>query len=111
MDTVENLHARQIGFRSLTQAIDTTTPGGKLVFHIFGALAEFECSVIGERPTAGLASAGGRGKLGGRPASWNAEDITVAKALLCDLPLPSSKPPSASMLALAYIDVYKRQIP
>ena len=84
IDTVENLNARQIGFRSLTEAIDTTTAGGKLVFHIFGALAEFERSVIRERTNAGLAAARARGKLGGRPAAWNAEDIAVAKALLRD---------------------------
>jgi len=84
MDTVEHLHARQIGFRSLTEAIDTTTPGGKLVFHIFGALAEFERSVIRKRTNAGLASARSRGKRGGHPPAWNTEDITAAKALLRD---------------------------
>ena len=55
IETVEGLDARGIGFRSLTETIDTTTPGGKLVFHIFGALAEFERSIIRERTKAGLA--------------------------------------------------------
>jgi DNA invertase Pin-like site-specific DNA recombinase len=84
IETVESLNARAIGFRSLTEAIDTTTPGGKLTFHIFGALAEFERSVIRERTKAGLAAARARGKRGGRPPSWDATDITAAKALLRD---------------------------
>jgi hypothetical protein len=57
-----------IGFRSLQEAIDTTTPGGKLVFHIFAALAEFERDLIRERTSAGLAAARARGRTGGRPA-------------------------------------------
>ena len=56
METVEDLSARGIGFRSLTEAINTTTSGGRLVFHIFGALAEFERGIIRERTTAGLTS-------------------------------------------------------
>jgi len=84
MDTVEDLHRRKMGFCSLTESIDTTTSGGKLIFHIFGALAEFERSVIRERTKAGLASARARGKLGGRPAAWDDDDITAAKALLRD---------------------------
>ena len=62
VDTIEMLNAKGIGFRSLTEAIDTTTPGGKLVFHIFGALAEFERSIIRERTKAGLAAARARGR-------------------------------------------------
>jgi DNA invertase Pin-like site-specific DNA recombinase len=84
IDTIESLEARGIGFRSLTEAIDTTTPGGKLIFHIFGALAEFERSIIRERTKAGLASARARGKLGGRPRAWNETDVAAAKALLRD---------------------------
>jgi len=57
IETVEDLDKRGIGFRSITEAIDTTTPGGKLVFHIFGALAEFERSIIRERTKAGLKAA------------------------------------------------------
>ena len=55
------------GLRSLTEAIDTSTPGGTLVFHLFGALAEFERSIIRERTRAGLAAARARGRMGGRP--------------------------------------------
>jgi len=84
IETVEGLDARGIGFRSLTEAIDTTTPGGKLVFHIFGALAEFERSIIRERTKAGLASARARGRLGGRPPALSPEDLAAARALLSD---------------------------
>ena len=69
IDTVENLDARGIGFRSLTEAIDTTTAGGRLVFHIFGALAEFERNLISERTRAGLDAARARGQSAGRPAA------------------------------------------
>jgi DNA invertase Pin-like site-specific DNA recombinase len=65
VDTVTGLADRGIGFRSLQEAIDTTTPGGKLVFHVFAALAEFERDLIRERTSAGLAAARARGP--GRP--------------------------------------------
>jgi DNA invertase Pin-like site-specific DNA recombinase len=65
IDTVSRLEARGIGFRSLTEAIDTTTPGGKLIFHIFASLAEFERALIQERTNAGLAAACVRGWVGG----------------------------------------------
>jgi DNA invertase Pin-like site-specific DNA recombinase len=84
VETVEGLEAQDIGFRSLTEAIDTTTPGGRLVFHIFAALAEFERSIIRERTMAGLAAARARGKLGGRPPSLTADSIAAAKAMLTD---------------------------
>jgi DNA invertase Pin-like site-specific DNA recombinase len=67
IETVADLQARGIGFKSLTEQIDTTTPGGKLVFHVFGALAEFERDLIRERTNAGLAAARARGRTGGRP--------------------------------------------
>src|SRR5215218_6542941 len=57
IETVTELQGRGIGFKSLTEQIDTTTSGGKLVFHVFGALAEFERDLIGERTHAGLAAA------------------------------------------------------
>ena len=84
IETVEKMEARQIGFRSLTEAIDTTTAGGRLVFHVFAALAEFERSVIKERTTAGLAAARARGRKGGRPRSLSEKDIAAAKAMLSD---------------------------
>ncbi len=67
IETVSALRERGIGFKSLTEQIDTTTPGGKLIFHVFGALAEFERDLIRERTNAGLAAARARGRTGGRP--------------------------------------------
>ena len=84
IETVEGLEAQSIGFRSLTEAIDTTTAGGKLVFHIFASLAEFERSIIRERTRAGLDAARARGRVGGRPAALTERDLQEARALLKD---------------------------
>jgi DNA invertase Pin-like site-specific DNA recombinase len=84
IQTVESLEHRGVGFRSLSEAIDTTSAGGRLVFHVFGAMAEFERGVIRERTRAGLASARARGRVGGRPPALSPEDLTAAKALLRD---------------------------
>lgn len=84
IETVATLEDQGIGFRSLTEAIDTTTAGGKLIFHIFGALAEFERSVIRERTRAGLKAARDRGRKGGRPPALSTADLAAAKALLRD---------------------------
>lgn len=84
IETVEGLEKRGIGFRSLTEAIDTTTAGGRLVFQIFGALAEFERGVIRERTRAGLDAARARGRKGGRPPKLKADDLKAARAMLTD---------------------------
>lgn len=84
IETVEGLEEQGIGFRSLTEAIDTTTSGGKLVFHIFGALAEFERSIIRERTRAGLDAARARGRTGGRPKKLTDADLRAARAMLAD---------------------------
>jgi DNA invertase Pin-like site-specific DNA recombinase len=84
IETVEGLEQRKVGFRSLTEAIDTTTAGGRLVFQIFGALAEFERQVIRERTMAGLTAARARGRRGGRPPALLAKDLAAAKAMLKD---------------------------
>ena len=84
IETIEDLEVRDIGFRSLTEAIDTTTAGGRLVFQIFGALAEFERQVIRERIMAGLAAARAMGRKGGRPPALSPKDLAAAKALLKD---------------------------
>lgn len=75
--TMTNLEERGIGFKSLTENIDTTTSGGKLIFHIFGALAEFEGNLIRERTQAGLTAARERGRKGGRPKA-----LTVQRRVL-----------------------------
>jgi DNA invertase Pin-like site-specific DNA recombinase len=84
IETVEELEQRGIGFLCLTEAIDTTSAGGKLVFHIFASLAEFERSIIRERTRAGLAAARARGRVGGRPPALSEQDLQQAKALLND---------------------------
>ena len=78
---IEDLAEKGVGFRSLTENMDTTTSGGKLVFSIFAALAEFERSLIRERTKAGLAAARARGRVGGRPPVMTAEKIKVARQL------------------------------
>ena len=78
------LEERGVGFKSLQEGIDTTTSGGKLIFHIFGALAEFERSLIRERTHAGLKAARARGRNGGRPKLLDARKLAVAEALLRD---------------------------
>src|ERR671914_469521 len=69
IERITDLNSRNIGFKSLTENIDTTTSSGKLIFHIFGALAEFERDIIKERTNAGLTAARARGRQGGRPKS------------------------------------------
>ena len=82
LTTVNELKARGIAFRSLTEQMDTTTPQGELLFHVFGALAQFERSLTQERVKAGLAAALRRGRRGGRPAAIGAEKLTAIIAAL-----------------------------
>jgi DNA invertase Pin-like site-specific DNA recombinase len=79
--TMTALEERGIGFKSLTENIDTTTSGGKLIFHIFGALAEFERNLIKERTQAGLTAARARGKKGGRPTVITVQKRSIAQEL------------------------------
>lgn len=81
IETVEDLQARGIGFVSITEGIDTTSPGGKLVFHVFGALAEFEREMITERTKAGLKAAKARGRKLGRPAALTEDQIKMARSM------------------------------
>ncbi len=81
IEIVADLERRGVAFLSLTEQIDTFTPGGKLVFHLFGALAEFERDLIRERTMAGLAAARARGRTGGRPTVWTPEKRAAAKAM------------------------------
>jgi DNA invertase Pin-like site-specific DNA recombinase len=84
IETVEQFEDMGVGFQSVTEAIDTTTSGGKLVFHIFAALAEFERTLIRERTRAGLKAARARGRLGGRPKVLSPEKRSMAQALRDD---------------------------
>jgi DNA invertase Pin-like site-specific DNA recombinase len=81
IEVVSSLEKRGIGFKSLTENIDTTTSGGKLIFHIFGALAEFERNLIRERTNAGLLAARARGRKGGRPKSLTGKKVAMAQEL------------------------------
>lgn len=83
--TITQLQEQGIGFRSVTEQIDTTTSGGKLIFHVFGALAEFERDLIRERTQAGLAAARARGRQGGRPRALNTPArVAMAQSLYQD---------------------------
>lgn len=81
IDTVTELQEEGIGFKSLTESIDTTTSGGKLVFHIFGALAEFEREIIRERTNAGLYAARARGRKGGRRIKLTPKQLQILREL------------------------------
>lgn len=85
IEIITTLNERGVGFKSLTEQIDTTTSGGKLIFHVFGALAEFERDIIRERTQAGLAAARARGRMGGRPRKLDgASKVAMAQALYDD---------------------------
>lgn len=79
---IKELDARAIGFQSLSENIDTTNAGGRLIFHVMGALAEFERSLISERTKAGLEAARRRGKTIGRPCKLAPEQVIYARKLL-----------------------------
>jgi len=82
IDTTAMLNERGVELYSLTENINTTTPGGKLTFHIFAALAEFEREILRQRVNAGLKAARRRGRVGGRPQSLTEADLKKARALL-----------------------------
>ena len=84
IDTVTSLTEQGIGFKSLQESIDTTTSGGKLVFHIFGALAEFEREIIRERTRAGLDAARSRGRKGGPKHKLTPKQVEIVRQLYQD---------------------------
>jgi DNA invertase Pin-like site-specific DNA recombinase len=81
IDVVNDLEDRGVAFKSLRESIDTSTSGGKLIFHVFGALAEFERDLISERTKAGLEAARARGRVGGRPTVMSATKLKAARSL------------------------------
>ncbi len=81
IEVVTGLDERAVGFRSLRENIDTTTAGGRLVFHLFGALAQFEREIIRDRTVAGLTAARARGRVGGRPSKLTAEQVRQARKM------------------------------
>ena len=84
IETIKELEGRGVHFRSLQEQLDTGTSGGKLVFHVFGALAEFERDLIRERTHAGLAAARARGRVGGRPRKLSAKQVEHLRTLAAD---------------------------
>ena len=84
IETVMDLKAKGVGFRSITEGVDTTTSGGTLVFHLFGALAQFERDLIRERTQAGLKAAAARGRKGGRKPVLSDQKLTRARQLIDD---------------------------
>jgi DNA invertase Pin-like site-specific DNA recombinase len=84
IDNVNQMRSRGVGFISLQEHLDTTTPAGELIFHIFGALAQFERSLISMRTKAGLDAARLRGAIGGRPAKMDSHKVATARRLLND---------------------------
>ena len=81
IDVVRDLDERGVALVSLTESLDTGTPGGRLVFHVFGALAEFERDLTRERTMAGLAAARERGRVGGRPTVWTPAELATARSM------------------------------
>ena len=84
IELVSELERRGVGLRSLNESIDTSTPGGKLLFHVFAALAEFERDLIRERTNAGLDAARARGRVGGRPTVWTPSKREQAQRMLSE---------------------------
>lgn len=81
IEIVETIRERGAGFRSLGEDIDTTTPAGRLVFHVFGSIAEFERERIVERTKEGLSAARRRGRIGGRPSALNSDQKAAARRM------------------------------
>ena len=82
IETIRDLEARGVGFKSVQESIDTTTPGGRLVFHVFSALAQFELELVRERTMAGLAAARERGHWGGRPTALTPAKLKQARKMI-----------------------------
>jgi len=84
IEVVNGLNDSGIYFKSIQENIDTNTSGGKLIFHVFGALAEFELDIIRERTNAGLKAARARGRVGGRPKKLDDKKVALAKSMMAD---------------------------
>ena len=93
IEMINQLNLKGVFFKSLQENIDTSSSGGKLTFHLFGALAEFERDIIRERTKAGLEAARSRGRVGGRPKAMDQRKITLAKQLMSN---PTNSPTDVS---------------
>ena len=105
IQVVQDLHAKGVEFRSLQEQIDSGSAGGQLIFHIFGALAEFERALIRERTMAGLAAARARGRMGGRPRRLTPDQVQLAQRLLASPDVGVSQ--VAEMLRVSRQTVYR----
>jgi len=105
IETIGELQARGVGFKSVQEHIDTTTPGGRLVFHVFGALASFERELIQERTLAGLAAARERGRRGGRPTVLSPAKLRQARKMIGEK-IPVTE--VAQVLGVSRATLYRR---
>ncbi len=105
IDVMTELDARGVGFRSLRESIDTTTPAGRLVFHLFASLAQFERELIVERTKAGLAAARARGRKGGRPPALSGEQVVQARRMYDDRELTVEQ--IAGVLGVGRTSIYR----
>ena len=103
------MEERGVGFRSLRESIDTTTPAGRLVFHVFASLAEFERDLIRERTAAGLAAARARGRKGGRKPSLTPKKIEVARRMYAEQDATVAE--IASVLGVSRATIYRHLVP
>jgi DNA invertase Pin-like site-specific DNA recombinase len=107
IDTVHDLEERKVGFRSLTDNIDTTTASGRMFFHMMGALAQFERDLIRERTNAGLKAARERGNVGGRPRKLTDADLKFARSLMRDKSEHWSWPAVAARLGVSHMTLWR----
>jgi len=105
IDVVTGLDERGVGFRSLRESIDTTTAGGRLVFHLFGALAQFEREIIWDRTVAGLTAARARGRVGGRPSKLSTEQRRQARKMYDERELTVEQ--IAAVLGVSRTSIYR----
>jgi DNA invertase Pin-like site-specific DNA recombinase len=108
---ISDLRKRGVGLRSLTEAIDTTTAMGEFVFHVFGAIAQYERSLIQERVNAGLRAAKRRGRVGGRPRRLDDEKIEAAQSLLATGMTVSGAARSVGASRSTLVDSLRRSAP
>ncbi len=109
IDTVAGLEKRGTGFRSIQESIDTTTPSGRLIFHVFCALAEFERDLIRERTHAGLAAARARGRVGGRKPALTPQKAAEARRLYDEKRLTVAE--IGKVLGVSRATIYRRLLP
>ena len=108
VETIATLEDRGVGFRSLQEGIDTTSAGGRLVFHVFGAIAEFERELIRERTHAGLAAARARGRNGGRPRVMTNDKLELARKLYAEGKSPTE---IAKLIEVGRSTIYRHLTP